>query len=270
MAIPKRVEDRLRASLKVFTPILTAQRNRDVSEADTVTLVKDLLADLFGYDKYAEVTSEHAVRGTFCDLAIRVEDKLRFLIEVKAIGLQLNDRHIKQAVDYGTNQGVEWVVLTNGVRWTVYHLLFKKPIEAKLVADFDLLTMNLKNDSDLEKLFLLTREGLAKGALAEFRHRQGATDRFLLAAILTHSELVTTAIRREVRRITDMLVDPDTISMVLREEVLKRETREGPEAIEAVKRVNRGANSGTKNTPPPAEPPSTVNSAENRPVDPQA
>ena len=35
-------------------------------------LVKDLLAEVFGYDKYAELTSEHAIRGTYCDLAVKV------------------------------------------------------------------------------------------------------------------------------------------------------------------------------------------------------
>jgi len=38
---------------------------------------------------------------------------------VKAIGVELDDRHVKQAIDYGTNQGVEWVMLTNGVVWRV-------------------------------------------------------------------------------------------------------------------------------------------------------
>jgi predicted type IV restriction endonuclease len=96
-----------------------------VSEADTVTVVKDLLSDLFGYDKYAEVTSEHAIRGTYCDLAIKLDGKLRLLLEVKSIGLQLNEKHIKQAVDYAANQGLDWVVLTNGIRWMLFQISFK-------------------------------------------------------------------------------------------------------------------------------------------------
>lgn len=110
--IPRKVEERIKDVLKRFIPVLVSQRDRDVSEADTVTVVKDLLSDLFGFDKYAEVTSEHAIRGTYCDLAIKLDGKLRLLLEVKAIGLQLNEKHIKQAVDYATNQGLDWVVLT--------------------------------------------------------------------------------------------------------------------------------------------------------------
>lgn len=237
--IPKRVVERIKESVKRFAPILQAQRDRDVSEVDTVTLVKDLLSDLFGFDKYAEVTSEHAIRGTYCDLAIRVEDKLRFLIEVKAIGLELNDRHTKQCVDYAANQGVDWVVLTNAVTWQLYRVQFKKPIDARKVAEFDLLQLDARKDEDLERVFLITREGLLKGAVADFSEKQQATSRFLLAAVLTADEEVLNAIRRELRKTTEIMVSIETIANVLRTEVIKRETMEGPEAAEATRLVAR-------------------------------
>ena len=60
-------------------PILASAKARDVGEADTVTVIKDMLADVFGYDKYTDVTSEHAIRGTFCDLAIKVDGHLQTL-----------------------------------------------------------------------------------------------------------------------------------------------------------------------------------------------
>jgi len=82
--LPKKFVERVTRSLKTYQAITESQRKRDVSEADTVTVVKDILADIFGYDKYAELTSEHAIRGTYCDLAIRIDGKLKFLIEVKA------------------------------------------------------------------------------------------------------------------------------------------------------------------------------------------
>lgn len=97
--IPKRVAERLVATIKRYQPILGDARKRDVGEADTVTIVKDMLADVFGYDKYTEVTSEYAIRGTYCDLATRIDGVLQALIEVKAIGLDLKDAHSKQAVD---------------------------------------------------------------------------------------------------------------------------------------------------------------------------
>ncbi len=81
--IPKRVQDRLIAGLRKYQPIVRRLRERDISEADTVTVVKDMLSDIFGYDKYSELTSEQQIRGTFCDLAIKAGDKIHYLAEVK-------------------------------------------------------------------------------------------------------------------------------------------------------------------------------------------
>ena len=78
-----------------------------MSESDTVVIIVDMLADVLGYKKYSEITTEHAIRGTYVDLAVKVGNEVRFLIEAKAIGATLKDNHIKQAIDYAANQGVE-------------------------------------------------------------------------------------------------------------------------------------------------------------------
>ena len=136
--LPKKASERIAAGLKRFQPILATAKSRDVNESDTVVIVTDLLQEIFGYDKYAEITSEHMIRGTFCDLAVKLDGTLAFLIEVKAIGLDLKEQFVKQAVDYAANQGVEWVVLTNGTVWKIYKISFTKPIAQELVVDFDL------------------------------------------------------------------------------------------------------------------------------------
>ena len=59
--VPKKVIERLVAGMKHFQPILTNARSRDVNEPDTVTIVKDMLAGVFGYDKYSDVTAEHSI-----------------------------------------------------------------------------------------------------------------------------------------------------------------------------------------------------------------
>ena len=122
-----------------------AAKSRDVNESDTSMIVTDMMADLFGYDKYSEVTRELCIRGTFCDLATRIDGKFQMLIEVKAIGMELKDPHVKQAVDYAANQGIEWVALTSGNIWKVYRVFFTKPIGTELVLDIDLLALNPKN-----------------------------------------------------------------------------------------------------------------------------
>lgn len=186
MAIPKKVTERLVAGVKQFQPVLSAAKARDVGEADTVTIVKDMLAGVFGYDKYSEVTSEFAIRGTYCDLAIKMDGLVKTLIEVKAIGIDLKDHHVKQAIDYAANQGVDWVVLTNGIKWRVYHLTFAKPIDQDLVVDIDFCALSTRTQSDLESLFLWCREAWVRSALTEFQEHKQALSRFFLGAMLLY------------------------------------------------------------------------------------
>ena len=189
----------------------------------------------------AQLTSEHAIRGTYCDLAGELDAKLMMLIEVKAIGSELKDSHVKQAVDYASNQGCEWVVLTNAIEWRLYHVLFRKPIDKQEIAHFNLLTVRPKDEDDLEKIFLLTREGFTKSSLEEYSNRKDATSRYMSAAVILNSDGVKSAIRREIRRTTEINVEEEIIDRVLREEVIKRETIEGSEAEAAGRRVTKSA-----------------------------
>ena len=241
MAIPKRVSERLIAGVKRFQPILAAARSRDVGESDTVTIIKDMLADVFGYDKYADVTSEHAIRGTYCDLAIKIDSELQTLIEVKAVGLELKEMHVKQAIDYAANQGVDWVLLTNGITWRVYHLIFAKPIDMELVLEFDLCATSTRSEADLEKLYMLCREGWQRSMLGEYRNQKQALSRFFIAAML-QTDAVLDVVRRELRRLSpDVRIDNAQIQDVLLNEVLKREVLEGDKAEEATKKISRAA-----------------------------
>jgi hypothetical protein len=240
-SVPKKVAERLIAGLKRYQPILAAAKARDVGETDTVTIVKDMLADIFGYDKYSELTSEYAIRGTYCDLAIKLDAKLSTLIEVKAIGIDLKEQHVKQAVDYAANQGVDWVLLTNGIRWCVYHVFFTRPIAQELVVDIDMCALNTRSDTDLELLYLWCKEGWQRSALGDFHTQKQALSRFFLGAMLL-SEPVLDVVRRELRRVSpDVRIDTDQIRTVLVNEVLKREVMEGDKAEEARKIVVRAA-----------------------------
>jgi len=240
-ATPARVAERITATLKRFQPILTSAKARDVNEADTVVIVVDLLAELFGYDKYSEITREHSIKSTFCDLAVKIEGRLEFLIEVKAIGAELKDQHVKQAVDYAANQGVEWVALTNGAVWRVYRVSFAKPIDQQLVLDLDLLALNPKSHEHVDNLYLLTRESITKSGLLAYHDHKEATSRFFLAAVLL-SDVVVETIRRELRRVSpDLRVSVDEIRHTLADEVIKRDAVEGPKAELARKRVVKSA-----------------------------
>jgi len=114
MPVGKKALDRIGKGLKRYRDILVAAKKRDVSESDTVVIVGDMMADILGYEKYVEISTEFAVKGTYVDLAVKVGNEIHFLVEAKAIGVELKDLHVRQAIDYGANQGIEWAILTNG------------------------------------------------------------------------------------------------------------------------------------------------------------
>lgn len=239
LKIPKKVVDRLSSTLKVFQNVAAIQKQRDVSEADTVTLVKDILADAFGFDKYLELTSEQQIRGTYCDLAVKIEGKIRFLIEVKAAGIALNDSHLRQAINYGANQGIEWVVLTNGLDWRLYRIKFLQPIDVEEVSSFNLLNVNIKNEDDLHKVFLLCREGLTTDAMDSFHQHAQLLNKFTVSQIVC-SEPVIGVIRRELRKLfPELRVENDAILDILTTDVLKREVVEGDKVKETQLKIKK-------------------------------
>jgi predicted type IV restriction endonuclease len=240
--IPSRVESRMVSAIKKFQPILTSSKTRDVNEPDTVRIVTEMLAEVFGYDKFTEITAEHAIRGTFCDLATQLDGTIQLLIEVKAIGIELKDAHVKQAVDYAANKGVDWVVLTNGISWRVYKVIFAKPIDHELVYEIDFINFDAKKDDQLELLYVLTREGWVKSLLKELNEQRQALSRFVIAAVAL-SDPVVDAMRRELKRVCpNVRIQNEQIQQVLSAEVLKREVAEGEKADEARKKVSRSAN----------------------------
>lgn len=258
-AIPKRAAERIVAGLKRFQPILSSAKARDVGESDTVTIIADMLSEIFGYDKYSEITSEYAIRGTYCDLAIKLEGTLQTLIEVKAIGIDLKDSHVKQAVDYAANQGVDWVLLTNGITWRVYHITFAKPIDRELVIELDFCALNPRSQSDQELLYLWCKEGWQRSVLGEFHVQKQALSRFFLGAMIL-TQPVLDVIRRELRRVSpDVKIESDQIQAVLAAEVIKREVMEGEKADEARKKIARTASKSLRTvTKKPAMAPAII------------
>jgi len=239
--IPQKVAERLVAGIKKFQPILIAAQSHDANESDTVIIITDILSEIFGYDKYSEITSEKCIRGTFCDLSIKVSEATRSFVEAKAINQELKESYVKQAVDYAVNGPVDWVVLTNGILWRVYRVIFSKPVDHELVFEINFLALNQHSVADLETLFLFTKESWAKSALSDFYDQKQALSRFSIGAVLL-TEPVLTIVKRELKRVSpDVKIDIEQIRAVLKQEVLKREVVEGDKADEANKRISKAA-----------------------------
>ncbi len=251
--MPAKTSERIKTSLKRFQPILLSAKTRDVNESDTVVIVTDVLEHIFGYDKYTEISSERAIRGTYCDLAIKIDGDLQFLMEVKAIGLELKSQHIKQAVDYAANEGIEWVGLTNGVDWKMYKVSFGKPINFETVIEFNLLNLSIKEQSDIEMLGLLAKESWQKARLEQYFSVKQILNRFTIGALLMTNPIID-VIRRELRRLSpDIKATEEEIISILQKDIIKREVLEGEKAQQAQKQMAKAGRRALRKTREEAE-----------------
>ncbi len=262
ITVPAKVKDRIVAGLKRYQVILNRARDQDINESDTVTILMDILADIFGYNKYLEITSEYAIKRTYCDLAIKLDNVPRILIEVKAAGLDLKAQHIKQAVDYGSNSGVDWVILTNGIQWKVYKIIFAKPIDTELVYEFDLTAMSPKKAGDLEQIYCLTREAMTKSSKASFLedyHTQKQLLNKITIGQILLSEPIADAVRKVLKKMgADSKINNEEIYDIIYNEVLKREILDGEKATEAKKKVAKALKPVAKPSTPKEQVPAEV------------
>lgn len=250
-SVPKKVVERYIKAVPKFQRVLGVARDRDVNEADTVSIIQDMLAEVFGFEKYLEITSEYSIRNTYCDLAIKMDKKVQYLLEVKAIGIGLKDVHLRQAIDYGANHGVQWVVLSNAVTWEIYRIRFERPIDYDLVSSFNFLEINPRKTDDQEKLFLLSKKGVNASVREEYYARVQSVNRFIIGAIIL-SDSVSGVIKREIRKLAPGIkINDKEIDQILRNEILKRDVIEGDEAVKAIARVRRMARKPLKRTVKP-------------------
>ena len=215
--------DRLRTSIRRLAKPLADLVARDANEGDTRLLVTDFLCEGLGYDKYADLTTEYQVKGEFADYGVRIDKQLVAFIEVKRATTKLNTKHLRQVEMYAVNEGVEWVILTNGAEWQVYHLTGGLPVEVDLA-----LTVNLLGDEPgshkVNQLFYLSREALKRRQIDELWQTKRATAPKSLAQVLM-SEAVLTAVRKELRRTTGYNAEEAHLAKLLTDTVIRADAR---------------------------------------------
>ncbi len=240
ITISTKIKDRMTKGVKKFQPVLQKALAADVNESDTVTIVTDILCEVFGYDKYENITSEFAIKKTYCDLAIKLNGRNPLLIECKAIALDLKDDYVRQATNYAADSGIEWVVLTNGILWKVYRVMFGKPVDKELVYEFNLCEINVKKQCDIELLYYLCIEAFAnnsKATLDDLHAQKKILNKFTIAQIMLTDSAID-GIRKCIRKLyPDMKVANDEIYSIVYNEIFKREVLESENAEIAKKAI---------------------------------
>ena len=237
--VSKRFLDRAKKRLRRYQKLLDSARARDVNESDTVVIITDFLDEILGYDKYTEITSEFSVRSTFCDLALKVSGELVYLIEVKSAGTDLRDNHLRQAVDYAANQGIETVILTNGIVWQIYRVRFEQPISHDLILTIDVLDSTQKTAKLIQDLYLISREATTASDLDRYCKQREATSRYVVSQLLL-SDSFLRLLRREIRKVSSGIsVSTEHLAALIRNEVIKRDALEGEKALAATRLIKR-------------------------------
>lgn len=241
ITIPVKVKERIIQGVKKYKNQLIKARDKDINESDTVAIINDILSDVFGYKKFEDITSEYAIKKTFCDLAIKLKDEVKLLIEVKSAGINLKDQHVKQSIDYGANSGVDWCVLTNGLIWKIYRIKFAKPIEHELVYEFNLTEINTKKDSDIEQIYFLTKESMAKATkktlIDEYYDQKQIVNKYIITQILL-SDSSLNVVRNTLKKISkDIKVSNEELHQIIINEVVKKDVIDDEPAKVAKKKV---------------------------------
>lgn len=201
--------------------IIADVMRKDGNEAETRRRVERIFERLMGYDAFAHLSRERAVHGAgdteHVDFAIQLEPDEAVppavIVELKRVGVDLAPKHLKQASRYAIDAGCEWVLLTNGRVWRLYHVEFGQPPVTKLVEHWDLI--HDEPEVLATKFDLISYKNLKRGILDTLWERTKVlAPESLLKAILS-PDLVK-ALRRVLKRDTGVMVSADHIVSGLR------------------------------------------------------
>lgn len=145
-----------------------------LKEYPTRTIFIDPLLEALGWDirDPDDVELEYpTVDGKSVDYALKINRKPVLLLEAKQLSDPLEDvKAITQVVGYAANDGIEWCVLTNGVRYRVYRTSERAAAPEKLLYEVSIHpkdTQGLSVDQVASQLSRLSRDSIARGILDE-------------------------------------------------------------------------------------------------------
>jgi hypothetical protein len=212
------MEREIKKLLKNFCSIFQEAMEKGKREADLVMYLVQFFKDVLGYDIFTEISKEFQIKDKYCDIALKINGQVEFMVEVKQPGMRLMDKHIEQAENYAMRSGTKWVILTNGCEWRVFHLSFDEEggVESALVFRADLIKDFQENpDEVLSKFQMLHKKHYLKGELEKYWTKKTMlVPKSLAAALFTNS--VLRAIGKEINRGADVRVGPEEIGKALK------------------------------------------------------
>lgn len=213
----------IRKPLKKMLPVMLQARDANLNEADTVMRLVKLFEDVLGYDALVDVSREAQMKGKYVDVTLKVDGVTRLLVEAKAAGETLRERHIEQAENYASKNNYRWVLLTNGVVWNLYYVTTDGGVESTRAFSVDLSAEDGLEVAS-EKLALLHKQSIKKGELEDYWRMKTALSPSSIGRALMQ-EGVLALIRREIRKEEGLLIDIEDLAAAIHK-MLSAEARE--------------------------------------------
>lgn len=189
---------KLQQALKDYNKKYLSNKFEDLDESGTRIMVNTFLTNVLGFTSIEEIKTEYMIRGTYADYVVQTKGERHFLVEVKAFSLNLSDKHLRQAINYGANEGIELALLTNGKQYNLYKILFNKPIESKLIFSIDLCDAAQLKDI-AETVQYLHKDSVDRKGLQTLWSKCVALEPGYVAGLL-YTRPVMNFIRRELKR----------------------------------------------------------------------
>lgn len=184
-------------SLKGYSKKYLCGRLNELDESGTRIMINSFLSDVLGFAPLDEIKTEYMIRGTYADYLIQTKGTRHFLVEVKSLSLDLSEKHLRQVVNYAANEGIDWVLLTNGKVFALYRILFNKPIESRKMWEFDVTDPKGAKDA-AEEMQYLHRDVILKNSLQDLWNRKTALDPSTIGGLL-YSEGIVSSISKALR-----------------------------------------------------------------------
>ncbi len=202
-------QQKLLNALKAYRKDFLDGNLKELDESGTRIMINHFLSDVLGYKQLEEIKTEYMIKGTYADYVIQVNKNRHFLVEVKALSFQLSEKHLRQTVNYGANEGIEYALLTNGRNFEFYKIIFEQPISSRLIFAVDLSdAAGLKNAP--KHLQHLHKESVVKNLFKPLWNKCEATDPYNIAGILC-SDTVVNGIKKMIRTRYNEKCDNDII-----------------------------------------------------------
>ena len=205
----------LKERLKTYKRKYLRKEFNSVDESGTRIMTNSFLTEVLGYKELEEIKTEYRIRGEYADYVVQLKRKKHFIVEVKAIQLDLHDKHLRQSLNYAANEGIDWILLLNGRQIELYRVNFGKPISTTLIYALDLL-----NKDDFKKcprmLWYITKKAVEKGELEAFWKRSNALQIENLAKLLYTEEIVK-RLRSDLKQETGIYFQVEDVALSLHE-----------------------------------------------------